>query len=103
MQARAASEEELRSAELLYGGLDLPDLALARIAELSDRSEEIFRARDGWAAVIDLDGTAVIAMSDGARWSFACPAGTDEADAMQAARTLHGWIAKQSDDWDLDR
>jgi len=103
MQARPATEKELRSSELLYGGLDLPDLALARIAELSDRPEEIFHTAGGWAAVIDLEGTAVIAMSEGDRWSFACPPGTDEADAMQAARTLHGRIAKQSEDWDLDR
>jgi hypothetical protein len=103
LSARPASEEELRSAELLFGDLDLPADALARIAELAGRPEVEFVRDLGWAALIDLDGSTVIAASDGVRWNFLCPSDQDEADAMMAARTLHGRIAKQTEDWDLDR
>jgi len=103
MKARPATEEEVRSAELLFGELDLPEQALSRIAELSDRAEETFRRPGGWAALIDHDGTALLVVSHDERWSFACPADTDEADAMQAARKLHGVIASQAEGWDLDR
>ena len=103
LAARAVTEAELRSAELLFGDFDLPDRALERIAELADLPERTFTRHVGWAALLELDGSAVIAWSDGTRWSFACPAGSDEADAMHAARTLHGRIASQADDWDQDR
>src|SRR5687768_16160689 len=37
LSARSVTEAELRSAELLFGELDLPEQALERIAELSGR------------------------------------------------------------------
>ena len=101
--ARAVTEDELRSAELLFDRLDLPELALARIAELSGVPESAFVREGGWAAMLELDGSSVLASSDGERWSFSCPANHDEAEAMLCARTLHGRIASQSEDWDLDR
>jgi hypothetical protein len=96
-------QAELDEAEPLLERLDLPDDALANLARLAATGEERFRSTTGWAARVELDGTVVLLHGDGARWAIYLPPGADDADAMHAARKLHGLLGEQGEGWDLDR
>jgi hypothetical protein len=103
LSARAPLPEELRGAELLFDRLDLPEEALEALSELSGVAAQVFLREDGWAAWIEVDGTAVLAQAVGAAWMFLVPAGVDEGDAMALARRLHGRLGMRAEGWDLDR
>ncbi|HUS66219.1 MAG TPA: hypothetical protein VMZ28_16815 [Kofleriaceae bacterium] len=103
--ATPAGDADFDGAEELLDRLDLPDAALANLARLVAAGEAPFSdgGGDGWAARVEVDGTALLVRGDTARWAIYLPAGADDADAMHAARKLHGLLGEQGDGWDLDR
>ena len=96
--------EDLENAEDVMDGFAHADHALERLCELCDLNPAEQRTTgDDWAARIRFDGTEVLARSEGDRWGVWAPPGTDDADAMAAARDLHGVLGALSEGWDLDR
>ena len=111
LQVAPASAEELTALEPLIDRLGEPAAALDTLTRLGDCEADALRpagdAEDGpgenWAARVEIAGTTVFVVAQGGRWAIHAPAGADEADAMLAARRLHGLIGQQNADWDLDR
>lgn len=108
----SAKAEELDGTEPLLERLGAGGEALANLARAGGRGEDELRAKSGasnaesdpgdeWRARVTLDGTTLWLRGDGDQWSIFARA--DDADAMLAARKLHGLIGEKSDGWDLDR
>lgn len=90
-------------AEAVLEGLDLPDEALANLANLAGADEETFREADGWAARVTLGPDVMWVAGDALRWCIGAAPGTDPSDAARSARRLHGLLGEKSEEWDLDR
>jgi hypothetical protein len=89
-------------AEPLIERLDQPEEALARLGELG-MGTGVVAAGGGWWASVSVDGTPVLVAADAETWGIYAPVGADEADAMLAARRLHGLLGTMPGGWDLDR
>jgi hypothetical protein len=96
-----ADEADFDGAEELLERLDLPEEALANLCRIARLDEEPLRHGEGWRARVELDRTPLLVRVQDGRWAIYAAAGA--ADAMEAARRLHGLIGATADDWDLDR
>ncbi len=103
MVASAIGGQALEGAEPLLERLDLPEAALANLARLAGVGEEAFACAGGWAARVELAGTALLVRGDETSWALLLPPGADDDDAMLTARKLHALLGEQADGWDLDR
>jgi hypothetical protein len=105
IRVRPAASHDIDASEPLLEHLDQPEAALTNLARVAGLDEDQLLVGSGaaWLAHVDVDGTSILACSDGAHWSLHAPAGVDEADAMLAARKLHGLLGERDEAWDLDR
>lgn len=109
LQVVPVSPEAFAELEPLIERLDEPEAALAQLARLG--GEEVGALcepggpleGDEWAARVEVTGTTVLVRAQGGRWAIYAPPEVDEAEAMLAARRLHGLLGQQSADWDQDR
>jgi hypothetical protein len=101
--ARPTAEVELVGTEELLERLDRPEAALDNLARLCGVEGAAFCRTDGWAAVVDLDGTTVLVRGDARAWGVYLMAGADDDDGMRTARRIHGLLGEQADGWDDDR
>ena len=101
--AGPVDEGALAGAEPLLEDLDLAEDALANLIRQSGAGEDALRDADGWRARVEIEGTALLVVARGDRWSILAPAGADESEAMLAARRLHGRLGEAAEGWDLDR
>ncbi|HEX2574580.1 MAG TPA: hypothetical protein VH877_33850 [Polyangia bacterium] len=109
LQVVRVSPEAFTDLEPLIDRLDEPAAALVQLVRLGGgEASERFEQEDAgdeeeWAARVEVAGTTVLVRAQGGRWAIYAPADVDEAEAMLAARRLHGLLGQQSADWDLDR
>jgi hypothetical protein len=102
-QAMIAIDAELLAAEPVLEDLDQPEAALENLVDQTGIDPSCLRTADGWASMAVVDGTALFVLARGGRWSILAAPSCDPADAMSAARKLHGLLGEKPEGWDLDR
>jgi hypothetical protein len=107
LQVAPVTADPFAELEPLIDRLDEAEAALAQLIRLGgDDAGELFPEedpQDEWAARVEIAGTTVLVRAQGGRWAIYAPPEVDEAEAMLAARRLHGLLGQQSADWDQDR
>src|SRR5262249_17117960 len=103
LRASPASPDDFADSLLLLDRLEFSEAARENLAALSGLPEEAFGSPLRWAAQVEVLGTALLLTADGGRWEIQAPAGADEAEAMLAARRIHGMLGEKGEGWDLDR
>lgn len=104
LRAEPLAVSSVNAADAILEDLDLPDEALANLANLTGADEETFREAGGWAARVTLGPDDVLWVAgDALRWSIGASPETDPSDAARSARRLHGLLGEKGEDWDLDR
>jgi hypothetical protein len=109
LQVVPIAPEACAGLDPLIDRLDEAEAALAQLVRLAGEEADALCEPggpldgDAWAARVEITGTTVLVRAQGGRWAIYAPPEVDEAEAMLAARRLHGLLGQQSDDWDLDR
>lgn len=111
LQVTPVSAKAFAELEPLIDRLDEPEAALAQLVRLGgddaearfDQARPLDDDEEEWAAQVEIAGTTVLVRAQGGRWAIYAPPEVDEAEAMLAARRLHGLLGQQSADWDQDR
>ena len=107
LQVAPVSVEAFAELEPLIERLDEAEAALAQLVRLGEGDAGALGnpagPEDEWAARVEIAGTTVLVRAQGGRWAIYALPETDEAEAMLAARRLHGLLGQQGADWDLDR